>query len=151
MEQEEIMEQMKIHLRNRRIALLVSLVLLVASMAFAAVMFLKWEKAKKDKSSTPVEPETSKIVQNAKEQADAFKGEHCMIKTQEYLGWGDITLSYESGFSLSVRNEFPKENSQTEEGFFTAFISNGSRSLLRWAESGISSSEKGTEPTASLT
>lgn len=125
MEQEEIMEQMKIHLRNRRIALLVSLVLLVASMAFAAVMFLKWEKAKKDNSSTPVEPETSKIVQNAKEQADAFKGEHCMIKTQEYLGWEYITLSYESGFSLSVRNEFPKENSQTEEGFFTAFISNG--------------------------
>lgn len=124
MEQEEIMEQMKIHLRNRRIAFWVVFALFIVAAVGFGITLAEYEKSKKNKETTPVEPATVFVLENAAEQAASFKGEHSTVQVETILGWQYITLSYPGGFSLSVRNEYPKERVESDD-ILSAFIRNG--------------------------
>ena len=127
MEQEEILTQLKKHLKVWRAAAWV-LVLLFAAVATCLVLVLFQDGRKKDNKETG---DTTPVVQNRFVVADAVKtaneysNHDCIVKPARIMGYEYLSLSYANGLTIYLRNEYPPEG--TDEGTdFPVLISNGS-------------------------
>ncbi|MBO4697411.1 MAG: glycoside hydrolase family 25 protein [Lachnospiraceae bacterium] len=131
MEQEEIIGQLKKHLKLwRTISWALTILLIVA----AVVAVFMWQQTQKPEKE-PEEPAPTRAlyIENPQERVDAFnrENEHCEAKLETILGWQYITVQYESGVKLSARNEYPVVEGTTQpdtaEGTLSAILSDGSR------------------------
>lgn len=133
MEQEEIIGQLKKHLRLwRTIAWVLTALMICATVA----LFLLWQKLEKEKhTETPEEPlpTSAFCITNADERIAAFNGEytHCTAETETILGWQYITFVYPNGMKMSARNEYPVTadgKPDKSENTFATILSKGKNS-----------------------
>lgn len=109
MEQEEIIGQLKKHLRLwRTIAWVLTALMICATVA----LFMLWQKLEKEKKEEVPEdpaPTSAFCITNADERIAAFNGEytHCTAQTETILGWQYISFVYPNGMKMSARNEYP--------------------------------------------
>ncbi|MBO7632368.1 MAG: glycoside hydrolase family 25 protein [Lachnospiraceae bacterium] len=108
MEQEEIMAQLKKHLSVWRTVAWVLLMLFAAAVTGLIILLFKEDKPKET-------PDTTPVVQNrfldpeAEQHATQYTNHDCIVRVEKILGWQYITLEYENGMKISVRNEYAPE------------------------------------------